>query len=34
MEVLTPEMQAEYRNAVTIENWRRMLEHIDAKQAA
>jgi len=34
LEVLTPEMQAEYRSAVTIENWRRMLEHFDAKQAA
>jgi hypothetical protein len=32
IEVLTPEMQAEYTTAVTIGNWRRMLERIGAKQ--
>ena len=32
IEVLTPEMQAEYTGAVTIENWRRMLEAFDARE--
>ncbi len=34
MEVLTPEMQAEYLNAVTIENWRAMLAGRDVPQPA
>lgn len=34
IEVLTPEMQAEYRETVTIDNWRRMLESMPARQAA
>jgi hypothetical protein len=31
IEVLTPEMQAEYRHAITIPNWKRMLQ---AREAA
>jgi hypothetical protein len=30
MEVLTPEMQAEYRSTLTIENWKAMLATMPA----
>ena len=34
LEVLTPEMQAEYTSAVTMENWQRMLEAREIRRAA